>query len=278
MDVHANDWSELAGRLANNYGEAFEPDRRKELRPKLVRILDARARGRRARPRGRVARRRAAPDEGHDRLEPVPLHHPVVAARQVDEADEQPGLQREHDAAPAGRHGDVPAGGRPQLEEADARFERQLSQRHVERPRADALDAPLLRVGRPQGRSRLRLRRRVQQRRQRDEQVRDLRPAHGHVDGDLAAARLRQGGRRSVRRVAGRPRSSRSHRLDEDRDLRPGHRHVDGRAAEAGLVVGGELGAAAGRHRDHRSLQQLAARRQVRRRREHVGERRARCP
>ena len=39
MDVHANDWSELAGRLANNYGEAFEPDRRKELRPKLVRIL-----------------------------------------------------------------------------------------------------------------------------------------------------------------------------------------------------------------------------------------------
>ena len=39
MDVHANDWSELAGRLANNYGEAFEPDRRKELRPKLVRVL-----------------------------------------------------------------------------------------------------------------------------------------------------------------------------------------------------------------------------------------------
>ena len=39
-------------------------------------------------------------------------------------------------------------------------------------------------------------------------------------------------------------------------------------------VVRGELGAAARRHGGHRSLQQLAARGQVRRRREHVGERR----
>ena len=72
----------------------------------------ARARGRRARPRRRVARRRAAPDESHDRLAPLPLHHPVVAARLVDEADEQPGLRRQHDAAADGRHGDVPGGGR----------------------------------------------------------------------------------------------------------------------------------------------------------------------
>src|SRR3954451_12125160 len=39
MDVHSNDWSELADRLSYNYGGAFDPKQKKELRPKLLRVL-----------------------------------------------------------------------------------------------------------------------------------------------------------------------------------------------------------------------------------------------
>jgi hypothetical protein len=39
MDMHSGDWSQLAARFTENYGIAYEPARKKELRPKLIRIL-----------------------------------------------------------------------------------------------------------------------------------------------------------------------------------------------------------------------------------------------
>jgi Kelch motif len=39
MDVHSGDWSALTDRITENYGIAYDPARRKELRPKLVRLL-----------------------------------------------------------------------------------------------------------------------------------------------------------------------------------------------------------------------------------------------
>jgi hypothetical protein len=39
MDVHSGDWSDLTARVIENYGPAYDPSQRKELRPKLVRLL-----------------------------------------------------------------------------------------------------------------------------------------------------------------------------------------------------------------------------------------------
>ena len=39
MEPHSADWTALAARIKENYGPAYEPTRRKELRPKLLRLL-----------------------------------------------------------------------------------------------------------------------------------------------------------------------------------------------------------------------------------------------
>ena len=121
MDVHANDWSDLADRLSNNYGGAFDPEQKKELRPKLVRVLTRELadveRERVVASLDNVLRRTKVTIDWQRFLCIILSSLPGSWTK----LDEQPGLRREHDAAADRRHGDVPAGGRRQLEEADAR-------------------------------------------------------------------------------------------------------------------------------------------------------------
>ena len=39
MDIQSGDWSRLSARITENYGIAYDPARREELRPKLIRVL-----------------------------------------------------------------------------------------------------------------------------------------------------------------------------------------------------------------------------------------------
>ena len=159
MDVHANDWSELAGRLANNYGEAFEPDRRKELRPKLVRIL--------TRELGDVERDHvvASLDDVLRRTKVTIDWHRFLCII----LSSLPGTWTKLTNNPGFNASTMLLllDGTVMCQQEGGLNWKKLTpdssgsyrQRHLERPRADALDAPLLRVSRPQRRSRLRLRR-----------------------------------------------------------------------------------------------------------------------
>src|SRR4051812_34563032 len=84
-------------------------------------------------------------------------------------------VRGQHDAAADRRQRDVPTSWRSELVQAQARRERVVRQRYVERARADGEHATLLRVSRAERRPRDRVRWRIQQRRLGDESVRVVR-------------------------------------------------------------------------------------------------------
>ena len=121
MAVVSQDWSEFVDRLTHNYGAAYDPKRNQELRRSssaahgeladveredLVAALD------------KVLRRTRSFLTGTSSSARL-----LLAAGIVDEAHEQPRLRRKHDAPAHGRPSHVSTGGRPLLEETDARLD-----------------------------------------------------------------------------------------------------------------------------------------------------------
>jgi len=91
-------------------------------------------------------------------------------------------LRRQHDAAAHRRHVMCQEQGGKRWRKLTPDSSRQLCQRHLERAGADALDPALLRLGGARRRPGAGQRGRVQRRRLRDQQDRDLRAHHRHLD------------------------------------------------------------------------------------------------